>query len=48
VDPEYATRAGSNTVHFLLARPDVDTDGSEYLNACLKAGAELNAVGAYT
>ncbi len=26
VDPEYATRAGSNNVHFLLARPDVNTD----------------------
>ena len=25
VDPEYATRAGSNNVHFLLARPDADT-----------------------
>jgi hypothetical protein len=48
VDPEYATRAGSNNVHFLLARANVDTDGRDYLKACLKEGVELNAVGAYT
>lgn len=47
-DPQYATRAGSNNVHFLLARPDVDTDVHEYLLACLTEGAELNALGAYT
>ena len=34
VDPEYATRAGSNNVHFLLARPDANTDGRAYLYAC--------------
>jgi hypothetical protein len=48
VDPEYATRAGSNNVHFLLSRPNVDTDVSEYLRACLVEGVELNALGAYT
>ncbi|MCK5699937.1 MAG: hypothetical protein KAI29_02240, partial [Cyclobacteriaceae bacterium] len=48
VDPKYATRAGSNNVHFLLARPKADTDAREYLIACLSAGAELNALGAYT
>ena len=48
VDPEYATRAGSNNVHFLLARPDADTKVREYLIACLTEGAELNALGAYT
>ena len=48
VDPAYATRAGSNNVHFLLARPNADTEVSEYLRACLKEGAELNALGAYT
>ena len=47
VDPEYATRAGSNNSHFLLARPDVDTDAREYLTACLEEGAELNALGVY-
>lgn len=47
-DPQYATRAGSNNVHFLLALPDMDTEVREYLIACLAAGAELNALGAYT
>ncbi len=48
VDPEYATRAGSNNVHFLLARPNADTQVRDYLIACLTEGAELNALGAYT
>ena len=48
VDPEYATRAGSNNVHFLLARPEPNIGVKEYLISCLKAGAELNALGAYT
>jgi len=48
VDPAYATRAGSNNVHFLLARPSADIQVREYMNACLKGGAELNALGAYT
>ncbi len=47
-DLEYATRAGSNNVHFLLARPKVDTDVKEYLTACLKSGSDLNALGAYS
>jgi hypothetical protein len=47
VDLDYATRAGSNNVHFLLARPDVDTDTKEYLEACLKRGVEINALGAF-
>jgi hypothetical protein len=47
VDPEYATRAGSNNGHFLLARPEVGTDAHEYLTACLKEGEELNALAAY-
>jgi hypothetical protein len=48
VDPEYATRAGSNNVHFLLARPNAETQVRDYLIACLEEGAELNALGAYT
>jgi hypothetical protein len=48
VDPKYATRAGSNNVHFLLARPNADTQVRDYLIACLETGAELNALGAYT
>lgn len=47
-DAEYATRAGSNNVHFLLARPKVDTDLKEYLLACLSPGSPLNALGAYS
>ena len=46
-DLEYATRAGSNNVHFLLARPKFDADTKEYLTACLSKGAPLNALGAY-
>ncbi|RKY90939.1 MAG: hypothetical protein DRQ13_12010 [Ignavibacteriae bacterium] len=48
VDPEYATRAGSNNAHFLLARPEVETDAYEYITACLKEGVELNALGVYS
>jgi hypothetical protein len=47
-DPQYATRAGSNNVHFLLALPDADTEVREYLTACLTEGAVLNGLGAYT
>lgn len=47
-DPEYATRAGSNNVHFLLARPEVDTDTRKYLTSCLTKHTPLNALGAYS
>ena len=47
-DLEYATRAGANNVHFLLARPNVDTELMEYLKACLSKGSPLNALGAYS
>lgn len=47
-DDEYATRAGSNNVHFLLGRPDDTTSVNQYLIACLKSGAPLNALGAYS
>jgi hypothetical protein len=46
-DVDYATRAGSNNVHFLLARPKFDTDLKGYLSACLSPGSPLNALGAY-
>ncbi len=46
-DPEYATRAGSNNAHFLLARPRVDFTRREYMEATLKAGSEINAVGVW-
>ena len=48
VDPQYATRAGSNNAHYLLALPSMDTEIREYLISCLTAGVELNALGAYT
>ncbi len=47
VDPEYATRAGKNNVHFLLARTATDIDPRTYANSSLKAGCELNAAGTY-
>jgi hypothetical protein len=46
-DPEYATRAGSNNVHFLLSLPDVNMDVLSYISFCTKEGAELNAISAY-
>jgi len=46
-DPEYATRAGSNNVHFLLARLNVNTTALKYITNCWKEGTELNAIGAY-
>jgi hypothetical protein len=47
-DPEYATRAGSNNVHFLIALPNVNTTEEEYLIKCHTKGIELNALGAFT
>lgn len=46
-DPEYATRAGSNNVHFLLSLSDVNMDAVSYFISCMNEGAELNAIGAY-
>ena len=47
-DPEYATRAGSNNVHFLVSLSDVNTVPLTYGLSGIKEGAELNALGAYT
>ncbi|MEN9685071.1 MAG: hypothetical protein RLZZ28_857 [Bacteroidota bacterium] len=47
-DQEYATRAGSNNVHFLYARQKVDIEATDYLTACYTKGTELNAMGVYT
>ena len=44
-DPEYATRAGSNNAHFLLARPKADFTAREYVETTLTVGSEINAVG---
>jgi hypothetical protein len=46
-DLTYATRASSNNVHFLLARPDVDIEPAAYARLALGPGAELNAMGVY-
>jgi hypothetical protein len=46
-DPDYATRAGSNNAHFLLARPRTDVEAQEYAALTLKLGSEINAVGVY-
>ncbi|MCW8848729.1 MAG: hypothetical protein OQJ81_02020 [Melioribacteraceae bacterium] len=46
-DPNYATRAGSNNVHFLLSLKDVNSNAIEYGQLCINEGAELNAIGAY-
>jgi hypothetical protein len=47
VDDEYATRAGSNNVHFLRGRLTSDENGLAYVIRCGREGAELNALGAY-
>jgi hypothetical protein len=46
-DPDYATRAGSNNVHFLLARNSVKTTPFEYLEGSLSQGGEINALAVY-
>src|SRR6267142_742946 len=44
-DSEYATRAGANNAHFLLAREGSGAAG--YLQATVREGAPLNAIGLY-
>jgi hypothetical protein len=46
-DPEYATRAGSNNAHFLLARPTAEFTAREYVESTLRGGSEINAVGVW-
>ncbi|RJG07637.1 hypothetical protein D3870_17990 [Noviherbaspirillum cavernae] len=46
-DPAYATRAGSNNAHFLLARPRTDISPLEYAQLTLLPDSELNAIGVY-
>jgi hypothetical protein len=47
VDPQYATRAGSNNAHFLLPRPQTDTSPRAYAEMTLAPGAEISAIGVY-
>ena len=46
-DPNYATRAGSNNSHFLIARPRSYLTGREYADYCFKTGQDINAIGVY-
>ena len=46
-DPEYATRAGSNNVHFLLPLANISVGIEQYLYQCLSPETELNAIGTY-
>lgn len=46
-DTLYATRAGSNNAHFLLARPTVNFTPADYMQETLKVGSEINAVGVW-
>ncbi|HEX8801849.1 MAG TPA: hypothetical protein VF772_24715 [Terriglobales bacterium] len=46
-DPQYATRAGKNNAHFLLARPNTDMSLDDYAQLTLRAGSEISAVGVY-
>jgi len=47
-DPDYATRAGSNNAHFLLARPSTQVSPADYATLTVRVGAEVNAVGVYS
>ena len=46
-DLDYATRAGSNNVHFLLARSTIEASPEDYFKKSLEEGAPLNGLGAY-
>jgi hypothetical protein len=47
IDLNYATRAGSNNVHFLLALSDLSITLKEYLYKCCKEGAATNAISTF-
>jgi hypothetical protein len=46
-DPEYATRAAGNAVHYPVGRPSVDISPEEYFKLCFNAGSDMNGFGAY-
>ncbi len=46
-DIDYATRAGSNNVHFLLSRKTSGELAAEFLTNSLRDSVELNAIAAY-
>jgi hypothetical protein len=47
-DAGYATRAGSNNAHFLLARPNTNIDLNDYAALTLRVDADISAVGVYS
>ena len=47
-DPEYATRAGKNGAHFLLARPDTNIEAGDYAALAVAPGAPISAIGVYS
>jgi hypothetical protein len=47
-DTDYATRAGANNAHFLLARPDTAANLYDYAALTLHVGAEISAIGVYS
>jgi len=46
-DPEYISRAGANTGHFMLALTNIDNNAEVYINSCFKEGSKMNLVGTY-
>lgn len=46
-DPEYASRAGHNDVHFLRSLSNMHQSLRSYLDYCIAPGADLNALGVY-
>ena len=46
-DAGYATRAGANNAHFLLARSGTDQTKYEYADETLSPGSEISAIGVY-
>ncbi|TDO25378.1 hypothetical protein [Sediminibacterium goheungense] len=47
-DDAYASRAGVNSVHFLLPRNTTEISLIQYIQQCTRKGASLNAMGVYT
>jgi hypothetical protein len=46
-DPQYVSRAGSNTAHFLLPRPSTGMTPGDYGALTLRPGSETSAIGVY-
>ena len=46
-DPDYVSRAGSNNVHFMVARSEVSTSAADYFDHCFNEGCDMNLIGTY-